>query len=160
MFGKQEVIDFLNEKQIAFEKVEHDAVFTIEDMEGLGLDEKGEICKNLFLRDQKGKKHFLVVLPHGQKVDMASLSDALGAGKLSFASADRLTKYLKLTQGAVSPLGVLNDEEKSVIVVIDKGLEGMDRLGIHPNDNTATLFLSYKDLLKILNENSSPIKMY
>lgn len=57
-------------------------------------------------------------------------------------------------------MGVLNDEEKSVIVVIDKGLEGMDRLGIHPNDNTATLFLSYKDLLKILNENSSPIKMY
>lgn len=158
MFGKQEVIDFLSEKQIPFEKVDHEAVFTIEDMETLHLQEKGEICKNLFLRDQKGKKHFLVVLPHDKKVDMASLSDALGAGKLSFASADRLAKYLMLTAGSVSPLGVLNDAEKTVIVVIDKGLEGKERLGIHPNDNTATLFLSHKDLLKILKENGSPIK--
>ena len=160
MFGKQEVIDYLTEKKIAFEKIEHEAVFTIEDMEALGLNEKGEICKNLFLRDQKGKKHFLVVLSHDRKVDMASLSDSLGAGKLSFASAERLEKHLGLVAGAVSPLGILNDEAKAVTVVIGKELEGKERLGIHPNDNTATLFLSHKDLLAILKEHGSPIMKY
>lgn len=160
MFSKQEVIDFLSEKQIAFEKIEHPAVFTIEDMEALGLHEKGEICKNLFLRDQKGKKHFLVVMAHDRKVDMASLSDALGAGKLSFASEERLQKHLMLMTGAVSPLGVLNDSAKAVTVVIDKGLTGKERLGIHPNDNTATLFLSHRDLLKILKDNGSAVKTY
>ncbi len=150
MEQKEMVLQKLAEIGVPFECFDHEAVYTIEGMLKLGLEGRDDICKNLFLRDSKGKNHFLVVVLGEKKADLASLSEKLGTSKLSFASDERLMKYLGLTKGAVTPFGVLNDGEKEVTVVLDKELVGMKRMGFHPNVNTATVFLSYDALMKVL----------
>ena len=150
MEAKQLVYEYLDKQGIPYEVMEHKPVFTMEEMEEYGICEKGEVPKNLFLRDQNGKRHFLVVLQKDKKADLKALREKIGCTRLSFGSAERLQKYLGLTKGAVSPLGILNDEEQDVCVVIDKDLVGKERLGVHPNDNTATVWLSYHDLERII----------
>ena len=98
---KQRVYDALNKMNIKYEVVEHEPVHTMEDMDLLGLPAKGTLCKNLFLRDSKGKRHFLVTADENSKVDLKSLARQLGVSGLSFASEERLEKYLKLKQGSV-----------------------------------------------------------
>lgn len=147
---KQRVYDALNKLSIKYEVVEHEPVYTMEDMDRLGLAQKGTLCKNLFLRDSKGKRHFLVTCPEEKKVDLKSLGKSLGAGNLSFASEDRLEKYLGLKQGSVTPFGLMNDTEHAVEFFIDKDLSRCKSMGIHPLENTATVFLSLKDLDKFL----------
>ena len=147
---KQRVYDALKKLNIKYEVVEHEPVHTMEDMDRLGLPAKGTLCKNLFLRDAKGKRHFLVTCDEKKKVDIKALARQIGASGLSFASEDRLEKYLKLQQGSVTPFGLMNDEEKAVEFFIDKDLTRCKSLGIHPLTNTATVFLSYKDLDKFL----------
>ena len=111
---KQRVYDALNKLGIKYEVVEHEPVHTMEDMDRLGLPEKGTLCKNLFLRDAKGKRHFLITCDENAKVDLKSLGRQLGAGNLSFASEERLEKYLGLKQGSVSPFGLMNDTDHAV----------------------------------------------
>ncbi|MEF9942405.1 MAG: prolyl-tRNA synthetase associated domain-containing protein [Lachnospiraceae bacterium] len=150
MNQKQRVYDALDTLKIKYEVVEHEPVHTMEDMDKLGLPQKGTLCKNLFLRDSKGKRHFLVTLDEKKSVDLKKLGVTLGAGNLSFASEERLEKYLGLTQGSVSPFGLMNDTEHLVEFFIDKDLSREKSLGIHPLENTATVFLSFKDLDKFL----------
>ena len=158
MFGKQEVKAFLEEKSIPFEWVEHKAVYTIEEMEELGLESMDEIAKNLFLRDQKGKRHFLVVVQGLKQVNLKELGEKLGT-KLSFASEERLEKYMGLKKGAVTPLGILNDENCAVEVYIDEDLCKLERIGVHPNDNTASVYLSPADLLNIIKEHGNSLEV-
>ena len=115
------------------------------------------ICKNLFLRDAKGKQHYLVSVPDERHVDLKWLSAALGTSKLSFASAERLEKYLKVPQGSVSPLALLNDESESVIFAADETLSALPAVGVHPNDNTATVFLSFADLHSLIEEHGNGV---
>lgn len=147
---KQKVYEYLNNRNIKYDVTDHSAVYTMEEMQAEGLDKLGTICKNLFIRDQKGKKHFLITADNDTHINLKEIGVKLDAGKVSFASAERLEKYLGVTTGCVSPLGVLNNDDRSVTVVLDKKLEGLDRLGVHPNDNTATLFLSFADLVKAI----------
>ena len=127
-YDKAQTLAYLDEHKIPYEKMEHAPVYTMEEMDAAGISAKGGVVKNLFLRDAKG------------------------ASKLSFASAERLEKYLGVVQGAVSPLGVLNDENHAVEVVFDRDLTHAAKLGIHPNDNTATLWLSFRDLKKLIED--------
>ena len=157
MFGKQEIKAFLDEKGLQYEWIEHEAVYTIEDMVRLGLEENKDVAKNLFLRDQKGKHHFLVVIRADKQANLKELGEKLGIGKLSFASEERLEKYMGLKKGAVTPLGVLNDENHVVEVVFDKDLTHAPKVGIHPNDNTATVWMSFKDLKKLIEKLGNPI---
>lgn len=147
---KQKVYDFLNSQNIKYEVTDHAAVYTMEEMQAEGLDKLGTICKNLFIRDQKGKKHFLITADDATRINLKEVGTKLEAGKVSFASAERLEKYLGVTTGCVSPLGILNDEDHAVTVVLDKKLVGLERLGVHPNDNTSTLFISFDDLVKAI----------
>ena len=147
----------LEELDIVYEVIYHPAVFTIEDMDELGISGKGDIVKNLFLRDAKGKKHYLVVLKKDKKADLKSLRTQLGSTALSFASEERLEKYLGLSRGAVTPLGIVNDISCAVEVVFDKDLIGNERLGVHPNENTATVFLSFSSLIRIIEKNGNKI---
>lgn len=156
-YNKEATLSWLDEQGIAYEKMEHKAVFTMEEMDEQGISARGGVVKNLFLRDGKGKNHFLVVVPEEKRVNLTDLSAQLCASKLSFASADRLEKYLGVVQGAVSPLGILNDEAHVVEVVFDRDLCHAKRMGIHPNDNTATVWLSFKDLKKIIEKQGNPI---
>lgn len=159
MFGKQEVKAFLEEKGIPFEWVEHKAVYTIDEMEDLGLEDMEDIAKNLFLRDQKGKRHFLIVIRANKQANLKELGEKLGIGKLSFASEERLEKYMKLKKGAVTPLGVLNDDNCAVEVFFDEDFIEMGKIGVHPNDNTASVYLKTEDLLQIIREHGNTIEI-
>ena len=150
MDERARVLEKLDELGVAYEMDVHEPVYTIEAMVALGLDKKGIVVKNLFLRDAKGKRHFLVVLPGDRQGDLKAIRDHLDSTALSFGSEERLMRCLKLTKGAVSPLGILNDAEHAVEVVVDRALVGAERLGVHPNDNTATLWLSYDGLRKVI----------
>ena len=156
---REKVFRKLAELGIRYEKIEHEAAFTVEDMERIGFDEKVTVCKNLFVRDQKKKAtHWLVVLHKDKRADLDKLAEQLGTKHLSFASGERLKKYLGLSQGEVTPLGVVNDAERAVIVVFDRDLAGMEHLGVHPNDNTATLIMSFEDIRKVVEKNGNPIR--
>lgn len=87
---------------------------------------------------------------------MDRLHTLLGTSKLSFASEDRLMRYLGLTKGAVTPLGILNDHDHAVEVVLDRDLEKHPRLGVHPCVNTATVWLAFSDLRRLIEENRQP----
>jgi len=150
MSEKQRIYDALTAAKITYDAVEHEPVYTMEDMDRLGLPQKGTLCKNLFLRDSKGKRHFLITLDENKSVDLKKLGKVLGGGNLSFASEERLEKYLGLKQGSVTPFGLLNDTGHAVEFFIDKDLSREKRLGLHPLENTATLFISFKDLEKFL----------
>lgn len=142
------VTDALSAFSISYQLTEHPPVYTIEEMEALGITAQGDVVKNLFLRDAKGKRHFLVVLDKDKRADLKTLQEQLGSSKLSFASEERLEKYLGLSKGAVSPLGILNDPQGAVELVFDRDLIDRQRLGVHPNENTATLWISFDDLKK------------
>ena len=147
---QQPVLDCLQALGIAFERYEHPRVATVAEAEvhWAGID--ATHCKNLFLRNQKGDRHYLVVIPHGKRADLRQVAEQIGDGKLSFGSPERLMKHLGLTPGSVSPFGLLNDPGRQVRVFLDQDLQGAERLTFHPNDNTATLALSGDDFERFL----------
>lgn len=156
---KEKVLNKLNELNINYKEIEHTPVYTIEDMDNLGnVFENAKICKNLFVRDQKGKRHFLVVLPEEKRAPLADIATKIGSTKLSFASEERLMKYLKLEPGAVTPLAVINDEANEVEVVFDENLKKEEMLGVHPCVNTATILLTPNDLEKYVTSNNNKLK--
>ena len=157
MPGQTIVFDTLNSSGIPYQTVEHEAVYTVEDIDKLNLSENGRILKNLFLRDAKGKQHFLVCAMEDKPINLKELKVKLGTSNLSFASEERLINHLGLKPGSVSPFGILNDEARDVTVVFDSALEGCKSLGVHPNENTATLFLSFDDIKRVVREHGNPI---
>lgn len=142
---------------ISYTRVDHPAAFTIEEMDAIALPHREAVAKNLFLRDQKGKRYFLVVLPGHKRADLKTLGEILGT-RLSFASEERLGQYLGLEKGSVTPLGVLNDEERVVEVFFDMELNSMPLMGVHPNQNTATVFLKPEDLAGLIRDHGNPFK--
>lgn len=154
---KQKVYNRLDELGIKYEAVDHPAAFTIEDIDRMGIFNEGTGCKNLFLRDEKGRRHFLVVAPEHKEVDLKSVRKQIGSSRLSFGSAQRLEKCMGLTQGSVSPFGVLNDSECSVEFVFDRELKGNEKVGFHPNINTATVWLKFDDIIKVIEANGNSI---
>ena len=155
LYDKQKTLEFLDKEGYKYEIMEHKACFTMEELDEAGVTKKGIVVKNLFLRDAKGKNHYLVVAPEERKVELDKLAFALDSTRLSFASAERLDKYLGVTQGSVSTLGILNDESKEVIVAYDISLMGKLEIGVHPNENTATCWLSFKDLKQIVEKHGN-----
>lgn len=152
-----EVIKYLEDNKIAYELVEHEEVHTIEEMEKLSLLDKGYVCKNLFLRNANGKIHYLLCCHHSKSVKMDELSKKINSTRLSFASAERLEKHLKLENGYVSPFGILNNEDKKVVVVFDKDLIGQEKVGFHPNTNKATVYLAFSDVENMVKEHGNEI---
>lgn len=103
------------------------------------------------MKNSNGKKHYLVVLKGDKKADLKSIKSQINSTALSFASEERLEKYLGLSKGAVTPLGIINDDEHLVNIVLDEDLKNEEILGVHPNVNTSTVFISYNDLIKFIN---------
>jgi Ala-tRNA(Pro) deacylase len=155
--NKKAVYDKLDSMGITYEACEHEAVFTIEDVDKAGAFDKGMGCKNLFLRDGGGKRHFLLVAEEHTEVDLKDVRAQLGCSRLSFGSEERLWNCLKLTPGSVSPFGVINDTECKVEVVFDKQLVGQKLLGFHPNDNTATVWISFDDVKRVVEDNGNDV---
>lgn len=154
---QEKVFKILNALNIDYQLINHPAAFTVEDMDKMDMNRYGDGCKNLFLRDDKGKRHFLVVLHKDKNADLKSIQEQLGCTRLGFASEERLFKYLHLRKGEVTPLGIINDDDASVEVVLDNDLVGKNKLGVHPNDNTATVWLSFDALKIIIEQNGNTI---
>ncbi len=154
----EKVYTALKELGIDYEKHEHPPVYTVAEAQEHWEDIRGSHVKNLFMRDEKGKKHFLVIMPHDKKLDMKDLQQKMGTSKLSFASERRLEKYLGLTTGSVSLFGILNDEDNEVEVIIDSDLLEGELINFHPNVNTATLTISTGDMKRFLEENGNRVR--
>src|SRR2546422_6749161 len=126
----------LDELGISFERHEHPPVATVEEAEQYWAGIDATHCKNLFLRNQKGTRHYLVILVASRQADLRAVAEQIGDGKLSFASPDRLMTHLCLTPGSVSPFGLIHDCDHQVRVVLDRDLKTASRVCFHPNINT------------------------
>jgi Ala-tRNA(Pro) deacylase len=140
----------LDALEIRYERHEHPPVATVEEAEAHWTGIDATHCKNLFLRNQKGNRHYLVVLMHSKKADLRKVADQIGDGKLSFASPERLLTHLGLTPGSVSPFGLINDRTHEVRVVLDRDLKAAARVSFHPNINTATYVIDRADFDRFL----------
>ncbi|MCD2346085.1 prolyl-tRNA synthetase associated domain-containing protein [Clostridium guangxiense] len=147
---EQKVYDILNELKIKYIRYEHKAVYTVEEADKLEIDIKGKCCKNLFLRNRKGNIHYLVILEETKRADLKFLSKQINSTQLSFASEERLFKHLGVKPGSVTPFGIINDKESSVIILIDKDLVGKHFINFHPNVNTATIGVLYEDFERFI----------
>ena len=141
-----EILETIDALGIPYTLKTHEAAFQMEDFLKLCPDAPGELCKNLFLRDYKGKRHMLVVLKGDKEADLKLIRDEIASSRLSFGSDERLKKRLNVESGSVSPFGLLYDAEQAVEVYFDADLKDAACLGFHPNDNTKTVFLSFADL--------------
>ena len=148
----------LAELGIAFERHEHPAVATVAEAEQHWAGVEATHCKNLFLRNQRGDRHYLVVLLHTKRADLRALADQIGNGKLSFASPERLMTYLRLTPGSVSPFGLIHDREHRVHVVLDRDFQSASRLAFHPNINTLTFTIDAADFRRYLDACGNPVQ--
>ena len=133
---------------IEFKEIEHEAVFTIEQAQGIKNKIDGLGCKNLFLTDKNGK-YILIVLSENKKANIKQIEKIVNTSHLSFAKETELKSILQLEQGSVTPFGILNDNDNKVMIVIDKDLKGK-KLLFHPNVNTKTISISYDDLIKFI----------
>jgi Ala-tRNA(Pro) deacylase len=148
--------DFLCRHGVVATRHEHPAVMTVEESERLVPKLPGAKTKNLFLRDRKGKRHFLVTAPHDKAVRLDALGELLGAGRLSFASPERLQQHLGLLPGAVSLLGLVNDPSGAVEFIIDRSLWDADAVQAHPLVNTATMVIPHASLERFLSATGHP----
>jgi len=139
--------ELLNELDIQYEEIEHEAVYTVEEANRIESMIDGIGCKNLFLTDRN--KYFLYVLKDNKRADLKELAKYLNVLRLSFGSEDKLIGLLGLTKGSVTPLGIINDKDRLVTIILDKDLVG-EKLLCHPNVNTKTLSINYDDLIKII----------
>lgn len=148
--NEQRVYEVLEKLGITFSRHEHPPVYTVEEAEQHWGDITGAHCKNLFLRNKKGSRHYLVIIESSKYADLRSLTRKIGEDRLSFASEKRLMKYLGLEAGAVSPFGLINDSRNEVEVILDSDLEKADKVNFHPNVNTATVGIIFSDFEKFL----------
>lgn len=147
---QKKVTDTLDTLDISYEIHFHPPIPTIEDAIKYWKNFDSTHCKNLFFRNHKGNKHYLVVFECMHQMDIHDLEHRLKQGKLSFASEQRMEKYLGLKPGSVSPFGLINDTENHVKLFIDSNLKNAERLSFHPNDNTATVIIKGEDFIKYL----------
>lgn len=154
--NKQEVYDYLKNRNIWYEITEHKAVYNMEELAEVELPYPEADAKNLFVRDDKKRSYYLITVPGGKRVNLKEFRRNNGTRPLSFASEEELKERLHLQPGAVTPLGLLNDETRSVQFFLDKAfLEEPGLIGVHPNDNTATVWLKTRDLLQIIEDHGS-----
>ena len=150
MKGQQIVYDLLNINNISYEYIEHPAAPTIDIAKQYIGGEDVVLCKNLFFRNHKGNKHYLVIMDSSHQMDIHDIEKQLHEGKLSFASPERMMKYLGVTPGSVSLFTLLNDINHEVILFIDESLKLTKKVSFHPNDNTASLIITSEDMLKVI----------
>lgn len=150
MSKSEKVLQLLGELDIKYELYEHPPVPTVEDALPYWDKIDATHCKNLFFRNHKGNRHYLVILKHNRKLNIRDLEQRLKQGKISFASPQRMERYLGLSGGSVSVFGLINDEENHVHLFLDDGLESAEKISFHPNENNATVVISDQSFIKFL----------
>ena len=158
--NKQEIYEFIKSKNIWYETTEHEAVYNMEELSNLELPYPEYDAKNLFVRDDKKKNYYLITVKGEKRVNLKDFRAKHNTRNLSFASEIDLNDILNLIPGAVTPLGLLNDKEQKDNFYIDKDFFANEHIiGIHPNDNTATIWLKVEDLIDIIKENGNQINI-
>ncbi|MFZ4546792.1 MAG: prolyl-tRNA synthetase associated domain-containing protein [Bacteroidales bacterium] len=150
MNGDPKLFEILSQQGIDFEYYEHPPAPTIQEAMKYWKDLEATHCKNLFFRNHKGNQHYLVILEHTQQMGIHGLEKQLKQGKLSFASDQRMMKYLGVTPGSVTPFGLINDAEHHVHVFIDQNLTKSKSISFHPCINTASIIVKWEGFLKFL----------
>ncbi|MBQ6391267.1 MAG: prolyl-tRNA synthetase associated domain-containing protein [Eggerthellaceae bacterium] len=155
---KQQTYDFLTASGVEYEVTEHEAVYNMEELDAVDLPYPGDDAKNLFVRDDKKRNYYLITVKGDKRVDLKEFRKTYETRPLRFASEDDLMAIMKLISGAVTPLGLLNDDERKVQFYIDEDfMAGSGRIGVHPNDNTATVWLQASDLIKLIEEHGNAV---
>jgi Ala-tRNA(Pro) deacylase len=151
--NKQEIYDFIKSRNIWYEVTEHKAVFSMKELSEVEVLYPEYDAKNLFVRDDKKRNYYLITVRGNKRVDLKKFRNDNGIRPLSFASADDLKNIMDLVPGAVTPFGLLNDKDFKVTFYLDKDFFKDEQIiGIHPNDNTATIWLKVTDLIDIIKE--------
>jgi Ala-tRNA(Pro) deacylase len=150
MNGDPKLYQLLDELHIAYEYIEHPPAPTIEIAKQYWAGHDAQHCKNLFFRNHKGNRHYLVILNCDRDMAIHDIEKQLHQGKLSFASEARMDKYLGVKPGSVTPFGLINDAEQHVTVFLDQTLQQAEKLSFHPCINTASLIIKKDDLIKFL----------
>jgi len=150
MNKRAEVISYLNDQNIPFDLYEHPPAPTVEEALPYWKDIDSVHCKNLFFRNHKGNSHYLVILDHRRQLNIRDLEQKLKQGKISFASPKRMERYLGLSAGSVSAFGIINDHDRHVHLFIDASLQSAKHISFHPNENNATLVISFASFLRFL----------
>ena len=158
--NREKVLKTLEKLDISFEIYEHPPLDTID--VALPYWEKIDAMhfKNLFFRNHKGNKHFLVIVKDTSPFEIHGLEKKLKQGKLSFGSEKRLMKFLGVMPGSVSPFGLVNDENHHVRLFIDEQMQEAQKVSFHPNDNTASVVITFQDLLKFLNHMGNSFEFF
>lgn len=150
MSKSEKVLQLLSELDIKYELYKHPPVPTVEDALPHWDKIDATHCKNLFFRNHKGNRHYLVILKHNRKLNIRDLEQRLKQGKISFASPQRMERYLGLSGGSVSVFGLINDEENHVHLFLDDALNSAKKISFHPNENNATVVISDQSFIKFL----------
>lgn len=151
MIGDQRLYQVLEELNILYEYHEHPPAPTIDIAINYWKDILNTThCKNLFFRNHKGNRHYLVIFDHRKELSIHDLEKYLKQGKLTFASEERMTRYLGLKPGSVSPFGLINDTNHHVHLFLDEDLSCQPNISFHPNDNRASLVITYQDFTKFI----------
>ena len=155
---EQPVYARLDELGIAYTRYEHPPITSAEAGEQYWSGIDAAHCKNLFMRNQKGTRHYIVILQYQKRADLRAVADQIGDGKLSFGSPERLMKHLGLEPGSVSPFGLIHDAEHAVRIAIDRDLKSAAKISFHPNINTATIVLAFADFQRFLEASGNPVQ--
>lgn len=158
--NKEEIYEFIKNKNIWYEITKHKAVFNMEELKDVVLPYPESDAKNLFVRDDKKKNYYLITVKGSKKVNLKEFRHRNNIRSLSFAREQDLMSIMQLIPGSVTPLGLLNDKDLKVIFYLDKDfLNGNQIIGVHPNDNTATLWLKVNDLINIIKEHGNSVNV-
>lgn len=150
MNRKDQVLTVLDKLEIEYDVNDHPPAPTIEEAMKYWKDIEATHCKNLFFRNHKGNRHYLVILDHRKQMGIHDLEKKLKQGKISFASQKRMDKYLGLNAGSVSPFGLINDKENHVHIFLDENIKDSERISFHPNDNTSSVIIPFDSFMKFL----------
>ena len=147
---QERVYNMLDRLGVEYEVIHHPPMFTQADSDGREVQDGVVIFKNLFLRNKDKSRYYLYSLPLTMRADLIAVANALGETRLSFGNEDALQQKLNIQHGSVSFLNVIGAENTDVTLLIDTSAFDCDRIGVHPNDNTATVILKPQDIRKIL----------
>lgn len=158
--NKQEIYDYLRQENIWHEITEHEAVYNMAELSNIEVPYPEYDAKNLFVRDDKKRNYYLITVKGDKRVNLKEFRKINNTRPLSFASPEDLMEKMNLIPGAVTPLGLLNDAECKVTLFLDKEfLDDKGLIGVHPNDNTATVWLKVSDLMKIIQQHGNTVNV-
>ena len=158
--NKQEIYDFIKSKNIWYEITEHKTVYNMEELKELDIPYPEYDAKNLFVRDDKKRNYYLITVKGDKRIDLKEFRRKSETRPLSFASENDLLDIMNLKPGSVTPLGLLNDKNNKVLFYIDKDfMKDKHIVGVHPNDNTATIWLKVEDLIEIIKEHGNKVNI-